>query len=93
MFIEGLADGGVKAGLPRDVALTLAAQTVFGTAKLLVEQGEHPARLKDMVTSPGGTTIHGLAELERVGLRHACISAVDAATRRSAELGRAATKK
>jgi pyrroline-5-carboxylate reductase len=93
LFIEGLADGGVKAGLPRDVAQKLAAQTVYGAAKLLVEQGEHPARLKDMVTSPGGTTISGLAELERVGVRHACISAVDAATRRSLELGRAAAKK
>ncbi len=93
LFIEGLADGGVKAGLPRDIALTLAAQTVFGAAKLLVEQGEHPARLRDMVTSPGGTTITGLAELERVGVRHACISAVTAATQRSVELGRAAAKK
>jgi pyrroline-5-carboxylate reductase len=93
LFIEGLADGGVKAGLPRDVALTLAAQTVYGAAKLLVEQGEHPARLKDMVTSPGGTTICGVAELERVGIRHACISAVEAATNRSVELGRGAATK
>lgn len=92
LFIEALADGGVKAGLPRDVALTLAAQTVRGTAQLLVELGEHPARLKDMVTSPGGTTITGLAELERGGVRYACMSAVAAATERSAELGRAAGK-
>ena len=93
LFIDALADGGVKMGLPRDQALLLAAQTVFGAAKLLVESGEHPARLKDMVTSPGGTTITGLAELERGGLRSACICAVEAATRRSIELGQAAQKK
>lgn len=87
LVIEALADGGVKAGLPRDVALQLAAQTVMGTAKMVLETGQHPAALKDAVASPGGTTIAGLHELERGGLRGTLIGAVDAAARRSRELG------
>lgn len=87
LMIEALADGGVKVGLGRDVALLLAAQTVYGAAKLQLETGEHPGRLKDMVTSPGGTAIAGLHTLEAGGLRRTLIDAVEAAAERSAELG------
>jgi pyrroline-5-carboxylate reductase len=87
LMIEAMADGGVKVGLHRDTALLLAAQTVFGSAKLLLETGEHPGRLKDMVTSPGGTAIAGLHTLESGGLRRTLIDAVEAATKRAAELG------
>ena len=87
LMIEALADGGVKVGLHRDTALMLAAQTVFGSAKLLLETGEHPGRLKDQVTSPGGTAISGLHTLEAGGLRRTLIDAVEAATKRSIELG------
>ncbi|HTY20353.1 MAG TPA: pyrroline-5-carboxylate reductase [Geobacteraceae bacterium] len=86
-FIEAFSDAGVKNGLSRDIATGLAAQTVFGTAKLLLETGEHPAVLRDKVTSPGGTTIAGLHMLEKVGFRGTLINAVDAATARSRELG------
>jgi pyrroline-5-carboxylate reductase len=87
VMIEALADGGVKVGLHRDTALLLAAQTVYGSAKLLLDTGEHPGRLKDMVTSPGGTAIAGLHTLESGGLRRTLIDAVDTATRRAVELG------
>jgi pyrroline-5-carboxylate reductase len=87
LMIEALADGGVKVGLGRDTALMLAAQTVYGAAKLQLESGEHPGRLKDMVTSPGGTAIAGLHTLESGGLRKTLIDAVECATRRSTELG------
>jgi len=87
LMIEALADGGVKVGLHRDTALLLAAQTVYGSAKLLLETGEHPGRLKDMVTSPGGTAIAGLHTLESGGLRRTLIDAVEAATNRAIALG------
>jgi pyrroline-5-carboxylate reductase len=85
--IESLSDGGVKAGLSREVATALAAQTVLGAAKMVLETGLHPGQLKDMVTSPAGTTISGLAVLEQRAVRSAFIDAVDAASRRARELG------
>ena len=87
MIAEALADGGVLAGLPRGLARQLAVQTIAGTAALLEATDEHPASLKDRVASPAGTTIAGLATLERMGLRAALIDAVKAATDRAAELG------
>ncbi|MGA9755451.1 MAG: pyrroline-5-carboxylate reductase [Desulfobaccales bacterium] len=88
VFIEALADGGVKMGLPRALAHTMAVQTVLGTAKLCLEEDLHPGRLKDMVTSPGGTTIAGIHALESSGFRGAVMDAVTAAARRSEELGK-----
>jgi pyrroline-5-carboxylate reductase len=88
LVVEALADGGVATGLPRLIAMQLAIQTVLGTAKLLQESGMHPGQLKDQVTSPGGTTIAGVAALEKHGLRSALIEAVKAATARSQELGK-----
>jgi pyrroline-5-carboxylate reductase len=93
LMIEALADGGVKVGLHRDTALMLAAQTVYGSAKLLLETGEHPGRLKDQVTSPGGTAIAGLHTLEAGGLRRTLIDAVEVATERSVELGEQMSRK
>ncbi|GIW80545.1 MAG: pyrroline-5-carboxylate reductase [Gemmatales bacterium] len=84
--IEALSDGGVRVGLPRDIATVLAAQTVFGSAKMVLETSLHPGQLKDMVTSPGGTTIAGLHAMEKGGLRAALIDAVVAATNRAREL-------
>jgi pyrroline-5-carboxylate reductase len=87
VLIEALADGGVKMGLSRDAALTLAAQTVYGSAKLLLESGLHPGELKDRVASPAGTTIAGLYALEAGAFRGTIIDAVERATQRSRELG------
>ncbi|MDR1654544.1 MAG: pyrroline-5-carboxylate reductase [Treponema sp.] len=87
LFIEALADGGVKAGLPRDKALRYAAETVLGSAAMVLETGKHPGELKDMTASPGGTTIEGIKALENGCFRGAVMNAVEAAWRRSAELG------
>jgi pyrroline-5-carboxylate reductase len=89
LMIEALSDGGVAAGLPRDIATKLAAQTLLGSAKMVLETGLHPGALKDMVTSPGGTTIEGLHELEKGKVRGSLISAVRAATDKSKKLGQA----
>jgi len=86
-FIEALSDGGVASGLPRDVATQLAAQTVLGAAKMVLETGQHPGTLKDQVTSPGGTTIEGIHELEKGKLRATVMNAVRAATEKSKKLG------
>jgi pyrroline-5-carboxylate reductase len=88
MILDALSDAGVKAGLPRPVALELAAQTMYGAAKMVLETKEHPGRLRDMVTSPGGTTIEGLHALEKGKLRATLMNAVEAATARSKELGK-----
>lgn len=89
-FIEALSDGGVAAGLTREVATKLAAQTVLGAARMVLETGEHPGALKDKVASPGGTTIEGLHELEKGKLRATVINAVRAATEKSRKLGQSA---
>ena len=87
LIVDALADAGVKMGLSREDALLLSTQTVLGAAKLLMETNEHPGKLKDRVTSPGGTAIAGLHTLEEGGLRTTLINAVEAATNRSRELG------
>jgi len=87
IVIESLADGGVRMGLDRATAMTLATQTVLGSARLILETGTHPAQLKDMVSSPGGTTIAGITALEEGGVRRTFINAVERATLRSRELG------
>ncbi len=86
LMIDAMSDGGVKMGLPRPMALKLAAQTVYGTARMILEKGIHPDKLRDMVTSPAGTTIAGVATLEENAFRSAVIKAVEAATKRSKEL-------
>lgn len=86
MFIEAMADGGVKQGLPRATAYRLAAQTCLGTSKMILEMGIHPGELKDMVTSPGGTTIEGCEALERGGMRAAVIDCINVATEKSKKL-------
>jgi pyrroline-5-carboxylate reductase len=88
MVIEALSDGGVRMGLPRNIATVLAAQTVLGAARMVLETKLHPGQLKDMVTSPGGTTIEGLRAIERGGLRAALIEAVGAAAAKSKELSK-----
>ena len=87
LVVEALADGGVRVGLDRKTAMTLAMQTVLGSARLLIDTGMHPGQLKDMVSSPGGTTIAGIAALEDGGFRRALMQAVERATLRSRELG------
>lgn len=86
MVAEAMADGGVLCGLPRDAAYTLTAQTILGSAKMLLETGKHPGELKDMVCSPGGTTIEAVAALENAGLRHAMIEAVKHCRDKSANM-------
>ena len=86
MFIEAMADGGVKQGLPRATAYRLAAQTALGTAKMILETGMHPGQIKDMVTSPGGTTIEGCEALERGGMRGAVIDCINKAAEKSKRL-------
>jgi pyrroline-5-carboxylate reductase len=89
-MIESLAEGGIAVGLPAALAADLAARTVAGAAGMVLQTGEKPAVLRERVTSPGGTTVAGLAALEQGKFAEAVISAVAAATRRSAELGQAA---
>ena len=93
MIIEALSDAGVKVGLSREVSNILTIQTILGSAKLARDGGKHPGELKDMVTSPGGTTISGLHMLEEGGIRNALMNAVEMATRRSKELGKKTEKK
>ncbi|MEK7872107.1 MAG: pyrroline-5-carboxylate reductase [Nitrospirota bacterium] len=88
LILEAMADGGVKMGLPRETAMLLASQTLMGSARMVLETGEHPGTLKDRVASPGGTTIAGLHRLEKEGVRGTIISAIEAATIRAGELGR-----
>jgi len=86
LFIEALADGGVRVGIPKNTALTLAAQSMLGAARMILETGEHPAKLRDLVATPAGATVQGLYEFEKGKLRASCLRAVEKATRRSSEL-------
>ncbi|MCB1053834.1 MAG: pyrroline-5-carboxylate reductase, partial [Acidobacteria bacterium] len=86
IIIESLAEGGVKVGLPRSLATTLAAQAMLGAAAMVLETGEHPAKLKDMVTTPAGTTVDGIMALEEGSLRVALIKAVDSATQKARDI-------
>lgn len=88
LIVEGLSDAGVKVGLSRDTANALSVQTILGAAKMMRETGKHPAHLKDLVTSPGGTAISALHSLEKSGLKAMLIDAVETATKRSIELGK-----
>ena len=88
VIIDALSDAGVNIGLPRDVAVLAAAQTMYGAAKMVLETGKHPAALRDMVTSPGGTTIAGIAAMERGGLRAALIDGVKACMEKSDSMGK-----
>ena len=88
MFIEALSDGGVECGLPRDVAQKLAATTLFGAAKMVIDSGKHPGELKDAVCSPGGSTIAGVAALEKGAFRAAAASAVRASYEKTLKLGK-----
>lgn len=88
VFVEALIDAGIKLGLPRDIATKACEQTVLGAAKMLMETGEHPAKLKDMVCSPGGTTIEAIASLENSGFRNAIIQAAAACARKSEALSK-----
>jgi pyrroline-5-carboxylate reductase len=92
LMIEAMSDGGVAAGLPRDIATRLAAQTLLGGAKMVLETSQHPGALKDMVTSPGGTTIDGVHELEKAGVRAGLMNAVRTATKKARQLGRRAER-
>jgi pyrroline-5-carboxylate reductase len=92
LVIEALADGGVKMGLPKGLSLTLAAQTLAGAAKMVLETGKHPAELKDMVATPEGTTVQGLYVLEAAGVRSALIKAVEEATLKSRNMMNGKTK-
>lgn len=86
-ILEGMADGAVKMGIPRAIALRLAAQTMKGAGELLLQEGKHPGALKDEVCSPGGSTIAGIAAMEQAGVRYAMISAIEQSTKRGEELG------
>jgi pyrroline-5-carboxylate reductase (EC 1.5.1.2) len=86
MILDALVDAGLRVGLPRETAFLLSAQTMLGAAKMALESGEHPARLKNLVTTPAGTTIEGIFALEEGGLRCTLMKAVSAATRRSSEI-------